>query len=288
MNDLTAAREAALGVLEQVQRWARMLTGMRNPYVDGIGEATLPARPTLDDLQRLRSACKQASEAVTDALVVELAGLTFPSGVRAGQSYFASAHELAASIANAMDDYLGVVLDEDHLQWARRDPAEPASAGNDPNAASQDLVQRLWADDPVYFRQLLWDMLSMAKTIGVARARMLVDCEFAQARRNREWMEARRPASPRAEVADQKKARRPNLNPFSPSTRPNVLRLLAAAVAHWKRPRQKLKKTALYVGAKLKGQSRQRAVLAATTLGFMTDDFRVTPEGVRLLDECKS
>lgn len=293
MPDLKAAREAALAVLKQVQRWSRMLSGMRNPYAEGARDEGVPSRPTLGELLDLRTACAAASNSIPDSVVGEVAGFVTPSGVRSGGAYFASAHELAVSIANATSDYLEVIIPETATKPSKA-ASLAASAGDGAKSsavaasgsAPQDAIAKRWSDDSIYYRQLLWDIAAMVKTVAVPRVRMLLDCESAQALRHRQLVAALTGPSAKVTAVLPTKSSRPNLNPFSPSTKPSVFRLLRSLARIRRQDREgDIKKMAVYKAAGLKGQAAQRAVDAALEQGLLDSTFHLTSAGAAFLAE---
>lgn len=305
MPDLKAARDAALAVLQQARALAVMLARMRNPYADGRVDAELPSQPSDRDLRKLKEVCAAAANAIPDSLLEELAGLTTPSGVRAGGSYFASAHELTVSIACAIKDHLDIILHDDESRFApvadatavapRRRTSKAAklalakAAEVKPVPSYLQEVARRWSDDVVYYRQLLWDIAGMAKTVPVPRVRMLLDCELAQARRHRSLRAAVPTQRATAPAVDAKKAKRPNLNAFSPSSRATVFKLVRALSEYPQRfPNRPLKKTRVYDAAGLRGASQQRSVDVAVDLGLMTAAFAVTDAGREFIKDSKS
>lgn len=306
-RDLVTVTDTALEMLRRSQVVLSAFAGMKKPTNPRPRQPRRP-RPSehLHAFVGLLLAARAHSRAFKEHLRWEFAGLTSPAGITAGMGSFPSGHELLADMARISSRPLSPLLINEKFFSA---VAEDFVSGQ----GSRSIPERLqgqfdehWApvqddselddvrahvrdrDSQDQFLALVWSLVEPLRFLDPIRLDAVVVCEHAGARRRRGIAHDRGPF-PRTPLTqdDGTTSRSPFTGEveWSPSSKPNVLRLLKAIydLSKVRGPKGQLSLAGIYAEANLKGASQTRARVAALLLGFIDNTWHLTATGRRAL-----
>lgn len=287
---MTAAAHRLLRIVHVSQMHFRQLQA---PYERGANAGVYFApRNCLIYFLELRQAALGLERSFTERLRWELAGLASPRGIRAGVGTFPSAHEILVEASRVVIANVGILLInkasierlDEHFDWDK-------GLRSIPEGITETFTEHWQGERHGYFLALIWNIVETIRFLQVLQLRGIIDCEHSLARRGRNvgFEQGGFPRShlTRLELRADQQSRFTGEVSWSPSSRPNVVRFVAAAakLAKLRSTRDPLSLSGIYRAANLVGNSQTRAKDAALRLALVNSQWRVTALGSRLLAE---
>ena len=287
---MTAAAHRLLRIVHVSQMHFRQL---QDPHKEGANAGVYFApQDCLIYFLELRRASLALEQSFTERLRWELAGLASPRGIRAGAGTFPSAHEILAEASRVVIANIGFLLInkasmerlDEHFDWDK-------GLRSIPEGVTETFTEHWQGERHGHFLALIWDMVETLRFLKVLQLRGILDCEHSLARRGRnvgfDRGEFPRSHLTRLELRADQPSRFTGEISWSPSSRPNVVRFVAAAaeLANRRSTKDPLALAGIYRSARLVGNSQTRAKDAAIRLSLVDARWRVLPRGRRLLAE---